>query len=31
MNKKNKANYDKVKLGLGVPPNIFGNTKKFYK
>ena len=30
-NMKNKANYDKVKLGLGVSPDVFGNTKAFYK
>ena len=31
MNKKNKANYNKIKLGLGVPPDVFGDTKTFYK
>lgn len=30
-NMKNKANYDKVKLGLGVSPDVFGNTKAFYR
>lgn len=30
-NKKNKTNYDKIKLGLGVPPDIFGDTKIFNK
>lgn len=30
-NKKNKANYNKIKLGLGVPPDVFGDTKTFYK
>ena len=30
-NMKNKENYDKVKLGLGVSPDVFGNTKAFYK
>ena len=29
--KRNKTNYNKIKLGLGVPPDVFGDTKIFNK
>lgn len=28
---RNKTNYNKIKLGLGVPPDVFGDTKIFNK
>ena len=30
-NKRNNINYNKIKLGLGVPPDVFGDTKIFNK